>query len=111
MEPSRFDYVKYDEISAAKQARLKALAQKVEAAMLALDAAHDEFHEAINREFEDNHSETSASTACDELRESCLGAECYQHLEQAYMWCGKAIRDEQIARNGSAELQDEGAKP
>lgn len=27
-------------------------------------------------------------------------------LEEAYMWCGKAIRDEQIARNGSAELQE-----
>jgi hypothetical protein len=28
-------------------------------------------------------------------------------LEEAYAWCGKAIRDEQIARNGSAELQEE----
>lgn len=28
-------------------------------------------------------------------------------LEEAYMWIGKAIRDEQIARNGSAELQEE----
>jgi len=29
------------------------------------------------------------------------------NLEQAYMWIGKAIRDDQIARNGSAELQEE----
>lgn len=28
-------------------------------------------------------------------------------LEEAYMWMGKAIRDDQIARNGKAELQEE----
>lgn len=28
-------------------------------------------------------------------------------LEEAYMWVGKAIRDDQIARNGSAPLQEE----
>lgn len=28
-------------------------------------------------------------------------------LEECYMWIGKAIRDEQIARNGSAELMEE----
>lgn len=27
-------------------------------------------------------------------------------LEEAYMWAGKAIRDEQIARNGAAALQE-----
>lgn len=27
-------------------------------------------------------------------------------IEEAYMWVGKAIRDEQIARNGSAPLQE-----
>lgn len=27
-------------------------------------------------------------------------------LEEAYMWVGKAIRDEQAARNGSAPLQE-----
>lgn len=27
-------------------------------------------------------------------------------LEESYMWIGKAIRDEQIARNGSAPLQE-----
>ncbi len=27
-------------------------------------------------------------------------------LEEAYMWIGKAIRDDQIARNGSALLQE-----
>lgn len=28
-------------------------------------------------------------------------------LEEAYMWCGKALRDIQIAENGSAKLQEE----
>jgi len=28
-------------------------------------------------------------------------------LEECYMWIGKAIRDDQIARNGSATLQEE----
>jgi len=28
-------------------------------------------------------------------------------LEEAYMWIGKAIRDDQVARNGSAQLQEE----
>ncbi len=28
-------------------------------------------------------------------------------LEESYMWIGKMIRDEQISRNGSAELQEE----
>lgn len=28
-------------------------------------------------------------------------------LEEAYMWIGKMIRDEQIARNGSAQIQEE----
>lgn len=28
-------------------------------------------------------------------------------LEECYMWIGKAIRDDQIKRNGSADLQEE----
>ncbi len=28
-------------------------------------------------------------------------------IEEAYMWMGKAIRDDQINRNGSAPLQEE----
>ena len=28
-------------------------------------------------------------------------------LEECYMWIGKAIRDDQIERNGSAELQED----
>jgi hypothetical protein len=28
-------------------------------------------------------------------------------LEEVYMWIGKAIRDDQLSRNGTAELQEE----
>lgn len=28
-------------------------------------------------------------------------------LEETYMWIGKAIRDDQIARNGSAQLMED----
>lgn len=31
----------------------------------------------------------------------------FTKLEEFYMWVGKAIRDDQIARNGSAPLQEE----
>lgn len=31
----------------------------------------------------------------------------FTKLEEAYMWTGKAIRDDQIARNGTAPLQEE----
>lgn len=32
-------------------------------------------------------------------------------LEEFYMWAGKAIRDDQIKRNGSADLQEERKDP
>lgn len=31
----------------------------------------------------------------------------YTKLEEAYMWVGKAIRDEQVARSGSVQEQPE----
>jgi hypothetical protein len=31
----------------------------------------------------------------------------FTKLEEAYMWIGKAVRDDQIERNGSAELLEE----
>lgn len=43
---------------------------------------------------------------------SCLGTGratsiALTKLEECYMWIGKAIRDDQIARNCSSELQEE----
>jgi hypothetical protein len=35
-----------------------------------------------------------------------VGGVVLTKLEEAYMWIGKAIRDEQIERNSKAELQE-----
>jgi len=74
---SRFDYVKYDEKAAEDQAQFKALFEEVET--------------AITRNLKPGRASSLVLTK----------------IEEAYMWIGKAIRDEQIARNGSAPLQEE----
>jgi hypothetical protein len=73
---SRFDYVKYDEKTAATQAAFK---QKFEEL------------EAFIANIYPGRSVSLALTS----------------LEETYMWIGKALRDEQIARNGTAELQEQ----
>lgn len=74
---SRFDYVKYDEKANEDQAVFKNLVQLVE-------------QEIANR--------------CKPGRATSLAL---TKLEECYMWIGKQIRDDQIARNGSADLQEE----
>lgn len=74
---SRFDYVKYDEIAQSQQADFK-------------------------RKFQD--IEDSVDTRLLNGRAKAL---IMAKLEEAYMWIGKAIRDDQIERNGTAELQEE----
>lgn len=74
---SRFDYVKYDEKAAEMQSNFK-----------------DDF-EALERAVVANLKPGRASSLV------------LTKLEEAYMWVGKAIRDEQIVRNGTAELQEE----
>lgn len=73
----RFDYVRYDNESIALQ-------------------------ESLKPEFE---RLTDLVTL--KLKPGRAQALVYTKLEEAYMWAGKAIRDEQIKRNGSAELQEE----
>lgn len=75
--PSRFDYVKYDERATEVQNAFKGQCSKMEA--------------IIEKELEPGRAVSTALTK----------------LEEFYMWVGKAIRDDQIARNGSAELQEE----
>lgn len=65
----RFSYVKYDELSTAKQEEFKRMFETIE-------------------QFADKNLLPSRE------RSLLLTA-----LEEAYMWTGKAIRDEQIARD------------
>jgi len=71
-----FDYVKYDDVAAETQAGFKSCFEELEA--------------AVNRNLKPGRASSLVKTK----------------LEEAYMWVGKAIRDEQIVRNGSAELQE-----
>lgn len=66
----RFSYVKYDKIATAKQEELKELFEKIE---------------------------SFCQRNLPATRESAL---VMTALEEAYMWTGKAIRDDQIIRDG-----------
>ena len=70
VNPSRFDYVRYDDDSAKLQEVIKYQFQQVEQSISG-------------------------------LKEGRAKSLLLTYLEIAYMWTGKAIRDEQIARIGS----------
>lgn len=72
----RFDHVKYDEKATSDQEHFKA-------AFFNLDCAVNAF-----------------------LSSPRAKALVLTKLEEAYMWVGKAIRDDQIERNGSAPLEE-----
>ena len=72
---SRFDYVKYDDKATDDQGAFKRVVEVLEI--------------EIDQRLRPGRAKSLALTA----------------LEECYMWIGKAIRDDQIARNGSAELQ------
>jgi len=74
---SRFDYVKYDHIAVADQETFKTLFTKLEQATVTM------------------------------LKPGRAQSLVLTKLEEAYMWVGKAIRDEQIARAGKADLQED----
>lgn len=74
---SRFDYVKYDEKATEIQAAFKGNLQSIEG--------------FIEVAILSPRAKSLALTK----------------LEECYMWIGKAIRDDQIERNGSAELLEE----
>jgi hypothetical protein len=83
---SRFDYVKYDDRAAARQNKLKKMVQELDQEIASIG---QDIMGALGGQM--NRSKALAITK----------------LEEFYMWVGKAIRDEQIARNGMAELQEE----
>ena len=74
---NRFDYVQYDEKAQQDQHTFKYMFQEME-----------------------HHVQTK-------LKPGRAQSLIFTKLEEAYMWVGKAIRDEQIERNGSAELQEQ----
>lgn len=69
----RFSYVKYDDVSVKKQEKLKELFEAVEV--------------YVSNTLNDGRAKSLVLT----------------HLEEAYMWTGKAIRDEQIAKNSQVD--------
>lgn len=73
---SRFDYVQYDEQAQISQATLKKACENIEA--------------LVGGTIKDGRAKSSVMTK----------------LEEAYMWMGKGIRDDQIARNGIATPQE-----
>lgn len=83
---SRFDYVKYDEGAIEMQESAKSLCQKLETQINSIGySLGPEEHKKV-------------------IAEKILAL---RKLEECYMWIGKAIRNDQIERNGSAELQEE----
>lgn len=68
---SRFDYVRYDTLSAEKQSAFK--------------TAFAELAEDVERLLPNGRAK------------ACV----FTKLEEAYMWVGKAIRDEQLAERGA----------
>lgn len=74
---SRFDYVRYDDLAVQIQDQSKAMVSELE--------------DYINSSVGSPRAKALAITK----------------LEECYMWIGKAIRDDQISRNGSAPLQEE----
>lgn len=76
LNQNRFDYVAYDEQAKVKQQAFKGLFKDVESHV-------DRF-----------------------IIEGRARALVYTKLEEAYAWIGKAIRDEQILRNGEVKLQE-----
>jgi hypothetical protein len=73
---NRFDYVKYDEKAIDDQASFKLIFQNLE------------------------------KLVDDTLKSPRAKALVLTYLEISYMWIGKTIRDDQIERNGIAELQE-----
>ena len=102
---SRFDYVKYDEIAYAKSAELKAAFQAYEAGFLSTLEAMEHV-ESLVMDLPEGRGKALA-------REKLLnlaGMKAQQEkilatVEEVYMWCGKAIRDDQVETRG-AELQE-----
>lgn len=85
LQVGRFDYVKYDQGAQEDQLQAKEKVSRLET-----------FINGIG------YAQGIVSEDCARAKALAL-----TKLEEVYMWIGKAIRDDQIARNGSAPPQEE----
>lgn len=67
--------------------------------------AYDDDSKFLQEQFKELY--TQLEIFIDELDEGRAKSLALTKLEESYMWVGKAIRDEQIARNGYAEPEEE----
>lgn len=81
---SRFDYVAYDSVASDLQNQAKKQVQELGVLI-----------ESLGR--------SQGLPPANVARAKALA---FTKLEEVYMWIGKAVRDDQIARNGSAPLQE-----
>ncbi len=66
--------------------------------------AYDE--EAVAEQMEAKKAAQDLEAVIERLAPGRAKALALTKLEECYMWIGKAIRDEQLERNGSAPLQE-----
>ena len=63
--------------------------------------------QAMNLQAEVKLAHQTLESMIDGLKSPRAKALAHTKLEECYMWIGKAIRDDQIERNGGAELQEQ----
>lgn len=84
---SRFDYVKYDDHAFALQGLTKDMVMELEKMIDTIGSSLDPL--------------------ADKSKVGRSKAMAITKLEEVYMWIGKAIRDDQIARTPVVELEEE----
>lgn len=97
---SRFDYVKYDATAQAAQDAFKPRVQALEAMAEKLRPHNGALLAGLKGDAAIAQAEIMARTNGNVDK-------AVQALEEFYMWVGKAIKDGQIVRNGSAPLLEE----
>ncbi len=98
---SRFDYVAYDGHSATMQGIFKQQMEELEAALLVVGEKAAVVAKAIGN-LKSGRARELAAVKINAIQIPPV----LTSVEESYMWIGKAIRDEQIERNGSAPLQE-----
>lgn len=111
---SRFDYVEYDKVATALQKDFKALVQQVEHCIIYCvnaDEVVKTLGEKVQKLADTGRPVALALNKLRALNDELSSTEyndddAVDLVEEFYMWVGKAIRDDQIKRNGSAPLQE-----